>query len=62
MGKKRPPATEAEPMAVGAARANLSEVINRILYWNERIPITRNGKVVAAIVSADDLKRLAKAT
>lgn len=43
------------------ARAELSDLVNRVVYGGERIVLTRHGKAVAAIVSAADLERLAPA-
>lgn len=40
------------------ARADLSDLVNRVVYGGERIVLTRHGRAVAAIVSADDLRRL----
>lgn len=43
---------------VTQARAELSDLVNRAVYAGERIVLTRHGRPVAAIVSADDLQRL----
>lgn len=40
------------------ARAELSDLVNRVVYAGERIVLTRHGRAVAAIVSAADLERL----
>jgi prevent-host-death family protein len=40
---------------VTQARAELSELVNRVVYGRERIVLTRHGRAVAAIVSAEDL-------
>lgn len=40
------------------ARKDLAELVNRVAYGGERIPLSRHGKVVAAIVSAEDLQLL----
>ena len=37
-------------------RAKLSEVLGRVMYGDERIGITRNGKLAAIIVSVADLE------
>lgn len=42
------------------ARSNLTELVNRVVYLGERVPITKNGSVVAAVVSAEDLEMLNK--
>jgi len=48
----------ADPMGIGEARVNLTEVINRVRYRNERIPITRNNQIIAYIVSPEDFLRI----
>lgn len=40
------------------ARANLADLINRVAYTGEPIALTRRGRVMAAIVSAEDLELL----
>lgn len=40
------------------ARADLAELVNRVAYSGERILLTRHGKMVAAIVPAEDLELL----
>lgn len=45
-------------MTVVQARAKFGELLARAAYSNERTLVTRNGKPVAAIVSAQDLKAL----
>lgn len=54
-------ATAADPVTVMDARVNLTDVVNRVLYRGERIPITRNGKTVAYMVSPEDFERLSRA-
>jgi len=39
-------------------KTRLSEFINRVLYRDERIIISRRGKPIAALVSLEDLHRL----
>lgn len=39
-------------------RNNLGEKINEVTYTNNRLTITRNGKPVAALISAEDLELL----
>ncbi len=39
-------------------RGQLSDVLGRAMYAGERIGVTRNGKLVAVVVSVDDLKAL----
>ena len=43
---------------VTQARAELAELINRVVYGGERVVVTRHGKPLAALVSAADLCRL----
>jgi prevent-host-death family protein len=40
------------------ARAQLSDLVGRVAFAGERVPLSRHGRVRAAIVSADDLARL----
>jgi len=53
--------THGEPVPATEARAQLADLINRVAYGGERIPLSRHGRVVAALVSADDLARLERA-
>lgn len=48
-------------MTVVQARSNFGDLLSRAAYSNERTLITRNGKPLAAIVSARDLKVLLQA-
>ncbi len=43
---------------VTQARAELAELINRVVYGGERVVLTRHGKPLVALVSSDDLQRL----
>jgi len=43
---------------VTQARAELAELVNRVVYAGERVVLTRHGRPVAAIVSAADLDQL----
>ncbi|MEU1319275.1 type II toxin-antitoxin system Phd/YefM family antitoxin [Streptomyces tibetensis] len=43
---------------VTQARAELADLINRVVYAGERVVVTRHGKPLVALVSADDLRRL----
>jgi prevent-host-death family protein len=47
-----------DEVPVTKARADLADLVNRVVYGGERIVLTRHGRAVAAIVSADDLRRL----
>jgi prevent-host-death family protein len=40
------------------ARAQLSDLVGRVAFAGERVPLSRHGRVRAAIVSADDLALL----
>ncbi|MET9680003.1 type II toxin-antitoxin system Phd/YefM family antitoxin [Streptomyces coeruleorubidus] len=46
---------------VTQARAELADLINRVVYGGERVVVTRHGKPLVALVSADDLRRLDEA-
>ncbi|WP_405392235.1 type II toxin-antitoxin system Phd/YefM family antitoxin [Streptomyces sp. NBC_01102] len=43
---------------VTQARAELAELINRVVYGGERVVVTRHGQPLVALVSAADLQRL----
>ena len=43
---------------VTQARAELADLINRVVYGAERVVVTRHGKPLAALVSAADLALL----
>lgn len=43
---------------VTQARAELADLINRVVYGNERVVVTRHGKPLVALVSAADLELL----
>lgn len=43
---------------VTQARAELAELVNRVVYGGEQVVLTRHGKPLAALVSAADLQRL----
>lgn len=45
-------------LAVHKARADFADVVNRAAYRGERTTLTRRGKVVAAVVPAEDLELL----
>lgn len=57
-----PDAGKLENMAyeipVTQARAELADLINRVVYGGERVVVTRHGKPLVALVSAADLERL----
>lgn len=50
--------TMAYEIPVTQARAELAELINRVVYGGERVVVTRHGKPLVALVSATDLERL----
>jgi prevent-host-death family protein len=43
---------------VTQARAELADLINRVVYGGEQVVLTRHGKPLVALVSAADLRRL----
>ncbi|WP_405609690.1 type II toxin-antitoxin system Phd/YefM family antitoxin [Streptomyces sp. NBC_00076] len=45
---------------VTQARAELADLINKVVYGGERVVVTRHGKPLVALVSAADLERLEK--
>ena len=45
-------------LAATALRHQLADTLNRVAYQGERIALERHGKVVAALVSKDDLDLL----
>ncbi|MEU6303770.1 type II toxin-antitoxin system Phd/YefM family antitoxin [Streptomyces chartreusis] len=45
---------------VTQARAELADLINRVVYGGERVVVTRHGKPLVALVSASELERLEK--
>jgi prevent-host-death family protein len=47
-----------ESKRISEARGEFSELVNRAAYRHERVLLTRHGKPVAAIISADDLALL----
>ncbi|HEX6469696.1 MAG TPA: type II toxin-antitoxin system Phd/YefM family antitoxin [Streptosporangiaceae bacterium] len=45
-------------VTVTQARAEFADLVNRVAYTGEPIALTRRGKVMAALVSAEDLELL----
>ncbi|MFG2246395.1 type II toxin-antitoxin system Phd/YefM family antitoxin [Spirillospora sp. NPDC048823] len=45
-------------IAVTKARKIFAELLNRVIYGGEEIVLTRHGKTVAGLVSAEDLELL----
>jgi prevent-host-death family protein len=50
--------TTSEPVPVTDARAQLSDLVGRVAFAGERVPLSRHGRVRAAIVSVEDLALL----
>lgn len=48
----------AHEIPVTQARAELADLINRVVYGGERVVVTRHGRPLVALVSAADLARL----
>jgi prevent-host-death family protein len=46
---------------VTQARAELAELINRVVYGGEQVVLTRHGKPLVALVAAAELERLESA-
>ena len=44
--------------SVTETRESLADLVGRVQYGGEQVAITKHGKVVAALVSAEDLKLL----
>lgn len=44
--------------SIREARSNLAELINRVAYRGERVPLQRRGKTVAVLVPAEDAELL----
>ncbi|MFC8526479.1 type II toxin-antitoxin system Phd/YefM family antitoxin [Nocardia sp. NPDC057227] len=42
----------------GSLRSRLADVLNRIAYAGDRVVVTRHGKAIAAVISANDLRLL----
>lgn len=51
-------ASMAYEIPVTQARAELADLINRVVYGEEHVVVTRHGKPLVALVSAADLQRL----
>ena len=45
-------------LAATALRSHVADALNRVAYQGERIELERHGKVVAALVSIEDLELL----
>ncbi len=45
-------------VSVAEAKNQFSDLLNRVIYRHERVIVSKRGKPVGAIVSAEDLKRL----
>ena len=44
-------------LAASQARERFSEILNEVAHGNKRMVLQRHGKDVAAVISAEDLKR-----
>ena len=44
--------------SVVEAKNQFSDLLNRVIYRHERVIVSKRGKAVGAIISAEDLKRL----
>ena len=51
-------ATPEASVSVAELRLALSDSINRVAYGQERLAVTRRGKVAAVLISVEDLERL----
>lgn len=47
-------------ISIGQVKRDISELVNRVAFGNERIVLTSRGKPKAAIVSMEDYERLAE--
>ena len=45
-------------VSIGQVKRDISELVNRVAFGNERVLLTSRGKPKAAIVSMDDYRRL----
>ncbi len=45
-------------VSISAARDQLAELVNKVSYGRERVSLTRRGRPVAALISAEDLALL----
>ena len=50
--------TQAEAVTIQEMRTELTAFVHRAAYGGERIPISRNGKVLAVLVAVADFERL----
>lgn len=57
-GTPREPGTPVHSVPVTQARAQIADLVNRVVYGAERVVLTRHGKPIAGLVSAEDLDRL----
>lgn len=47
-----------ETLSLAAVKARFSELVDRVQLQQDRIVVTRNGKPVAVLISAEDLESL----
>lgn len=59
-GRTRKPeeSREEAPVSIKAARMSFGDVVNTAAYGNRIVPISRRGKLIAAVVGKKDLERL----
>jgi prevent-host-death family protein len=57
-GDSKSPRVERDEVPAKAAKLRLGTLLSRVEFGGERIAITRRGKKVAALVSAQDLETL----
>lgn len=51
---------EDAPVSIKAARMSFGDVVNTAAYGNRIVPISRRGRLIAAVVGIKDLDRLRK--
>jgi prevent-host-death family protein len=56
-GASATPEPEAE-LPLSALRIDIAEVANRVVYYKERVVLTRHGRRIAAIMPIEDLETL----
>lgn len=49
---------EDAPVSIKAARQSFGDLVNTAAYGNRIVPISRRGKVVAAVIGKKDVQRL----
>ena len=59
-GRKAEETREDAPVSIKAARMSFGDVVNTAAYGNRIVPISRRGRLIAAVVGMKDLDRLRK--